>query len=112
MPHTSTQPSRRACARAAAAACIAALAFTGAASAGGPPEPVPENPASEVPLPSQPPAEKTAAPAIPADLLKPGAAITMAQVVAIALENNPLTRASYLQARSAAALLGSKKAPY
>ena len=111
MPHFSPQPFRRACART-AAACMVALAVAGAAPAGVPPVPVPESPARQVPLPAQPPAAQTAAPAIPPELLKPGATITMGQVVEIALENNPLTRASYLQARSAAAVLGSKKAPY
>jgi outer membrane protein TolC len=109
MPDFPTPPFRRATARAAAAVCIA---VAGAASAGGPPAPVPESPAREVPLPAQPPAAPATQPAIPEALLKPGATITMAQVVEIALENNPLTRTSFLQARSAAALLGSKKAPY
>ncbi len=112
MPFISSQPFRRARVRAAAAACIAAFAVAGAASAGGPPAPVPDSPAHQVSLSAQPAAAPTAQPAIPEALLKPGATITMAQVVEIALENNPLTRASFLQARSAAALLGSKKAPY
>ncbi|MDD5563438.1 MAG: TolC family protein [Thermoanaerobaculaceae bacterium] len=112
MTHLSTQPFRRPGLRAAAAACVAAFTVAGAAAAASPPVPVPASPAREVQLPPQPPAEQAATPAIPADLLRPGATITMAQVVEIALENNPLTRASYLQARSAAALLGSKRAPY
>jgi outer membrane protein TolC len=49
---------------------------------------------------------------IPEDLLKPGATVTLARIVDIALQNNPLTRTSYLQARSAAAQLGSKRAAY
>jgi len=53
-----------------------------------------------------------AVPTIPEDLLKPGASLTLARIVDIALQNNPLTRASYLQAVSAAAELGSKRAPY
>ena len=56
--------------------------------------------------------EGAAAPTIPADLLKPGVTITLAEVVDIALQNNPVTRASYLAALSAAAQLGSKRAPY
>ena len=112
MPDFPTPPFRRAAARAATAVCIAVLAVAGAASAGGPPAPVPESPAREVPLPAQPPAAPATQPVIPEDLLRPGATITMAQVVEIALENNPLTRTSFLQAHSAAALLGSKKAPY
>ncbi len=112
MPDFPTPPFRRACARTAAAVCIAVLVAAGVASAGWPPAPVPESPAREVPLPAQPPAGPATQPAIPEALLKPGATITMAQVVEIALENNPLTRTSFLQARSAAALLGSKRAPY
>ncbi len=112
MPDFLTPPFRRAAARAAAAVCIAVLAVAGAASAGGPPAPVPESPAREVPLPAQPPAASATQPMIPEALLRPGAAVTMAQVVEIALDNNPLTQASYRQALSAAALFGSKKAPY
>ncbi|MFI5143087.1 MAG: TolC family protein [Thermoanaerobaculales bacterium] len=57
-------------------------------------------------------AKPTAAPTIPAELLTPGATITMAKVVEIALLNNPATRASYLAARSAADQLGSKRSAY
>lgn len=74
--------------------------------------PAPESPAHEVSLPR---AASTPAPPqlqIPQELLAPGASISLAKVVAIALANNPATRASYFQARAAAALAGSKNAPY
>jgi len=57
-------------------------------------------------LPPGPPA------VIPDRLLRPGAALALADIVEIALENNPLTRASFLQAKSAAADLGSKRSAY
>jgi outer membrane protein len=74
--------------------------------------PVPESAAQVVAIP--PPAARPtpAAPAIPERLLQPDATFTLADIVDIALRNNPLTRTSYLQARSAAANLGSKKAAY
>ena len=111
MPDRTQHPLRRANPRVAAAVCAAALTVAGAASAGQP-APVPASPAREVSLPVQAPAALPSQPTIPAALLAPGATITMAQVVEIALENNPLTQGSYQQALSAAALLGSKKAPY
>ncbi len=51
---------------------------------------------------------RAAAPAIPERLLAPGATLTLAEIVDIALQNNPATRASYFQARAAAAQLGSQ----
>jgi outer membrane protein len=73
--------------------------------------PVPESSARtvEVPPPVAPPA---AAPAIPERLLQPDSTFTLADVVDVALQNNPLTRTSFLQALSAAANLGSKKSAY
>lgn len=97
------------------AACSAALTLLLVAStapAGWKSPPVPEGPGRVVDLPPLPPPENAAGPAIPEDLLQPGATITLARVVDIALQNNPVTRASYLQALSAAAELGSKRAPY
>ncbi|MBZ5587269.1 MAG: TolC family protein [Acidobacteriia bacterium] len=91
---------------------IALMVFGGAASAGWKTPPVPQRPDAPVEMPTSPPPENAVAVAVPEDLLKPGATITLAKVVDIALQNNPLTRASYLQARSAAAQLGSKRAPY
>jgi outer membrane protein len=94
------------------AACAVALAAAGVAWAGWDTPPIPERPNLPVALPAPPPSAAPTAFAIPADLLKPGATITLAEVVDIALQNNPLTRSSYLLARSAAAQLGSKRAPY
>ena len=89
-----------------AACCLATSALAASERA-----PVPSSPAKEVPLPAQA-ATPTAPPTIPADLFKPGATVTLAKVVEIALLNNPLSRASYLAARSAADQLGSKRAAY
>jgi len=94
------------------AAAVTLLVFSGGASAAWKTPPVPERPNLPVDLPAPPAPEGAAAPTIPADLLKPGVTITLAQVVDVALQNNPVTRASYLAARSAAAELGSKRAPY
>ncbi len=73
--------------------------------------PVPERAGVEVAL------EPTSAPARPRDATMsaiPSAdtPLALAKVVDIALECNPLTRGSYLQARSAAASLGSARAAF
>jgi outer membrane protein len=94
------------------AAGLALVAFAGSASAGWNTPPVPTGPANTVELPTPPPPPSATVPTIPEDLLRPGASVTLARIVDIALQNNPLTRASYLQALSAAAQLGSKRAPY
>jgi len=60
-------------------------------------------------VPAAAPAE---VPAIPQRLLAAGAQLTLADVVAVALENNPLTRASWREARAAAADLGSARSAY
>lgn len=73
--------------------------------------PVPAGPAVAVEL-AAPPAPEPSPPALPESLFAAGAALTLADVVAIALENNPLTRASYHQALAAAAQLESKRAAY
>jgi len=91
---------------------IALMLFHGTASAAWKSPPVPERPNVPVEMPSTPAPQNAAALAIPEDLLKPGATITLAKVVDIALQNNPLTRASYLAARSASDLFGSKHAAY
>ncbi len=74
--------------------------------------PTPPSPGREVAL--EPPAAlpREAAPAIPKELLQPGAAISLAQVIEIALANSPQTRASYGRARSEAANLASKRGAY
>jgi len=89
-----------------------ATAMSGAAQAGWQSPPVPAGPSAQVEVPTVPAPESAGAPKIPGDLLQAGATVTLARVVEIALQNNPLTRASYLQARSAAAQLGSKRAAY
>jgi outer membrane protein len=76
------------------------------------PAPVPQGPDKPVELAPPPAPAQPAPPVIPEHLLEPGATFTLADIVEIALQNNPLSRTSYLQARSAAADLGSKRAPY
>jgi outer membrane protein len=94
------------------AVAIALMAFGAVASAAWKTPPVPARPNLPVDIPTPPVPESAATPTIPTDLLKPGATITLAQIVDIALQNNPVTRGSYLAALSAAAQLGSKRAPY
>jgi outer membrane protein len=99
---------------------LAALSLLGAALVALPPHgaagwttpPVPAGPGKTVELPAPPPPALGTSVSVPEDVLKPGATITLSRIVDIALANNPLTRGSYLQARSAAATLGSKRAPY
>ena len=89
----------------------AVLAWAGAAGvwAG---TPTPSAPGREVALTPPAPVQSEPTPELPAELLRPGATFTLAQVVDIALANSPLTRASYGRARSAAADLGSKRGAY
>ena len=70
--------------------------------------PVPESAGKMVELPPVAAPTPRSMEAIPERLLQAGATFTLADVVEIALANNPLTRTSYLEARSAAANLGSK----
>ena len=95
---------------------IAALAFliTGCAHAGLTelPGPVPSSPATEATGLPTPPVQPVEAPKLPENWRERAAELTLADVVTIALENNPATRASWFAARSAAAQLGSKKALY
>lgn len=51
-------------------------------------------------------------PVIPEELLRPGATVSLPQVVILALRNNPATRIAWAQARSAAANLGQKRAAF
>lgn len=75
------------------------------------PAPVPA--AAETPVELTPPVVPPAVPpALPAHLLEPGTTFTLADIVDVALRNNPATRASYLEAVAAAANLGSKRAAY
>ena len=91
-----------------------AVVLVGCSSVGprGLAAPTPDSPAHEVRPPRAAPTAAPQRPTLPEELFTPGATITLAKVVEIALLNNPATRASYFQARSAAALVGSKKAPY
>jgi len=75
------------------------------------PAPVPAAPERPAVL-APPPAQAMDAPAIPDRLLVDGATFTLADVVDIALRNNPVTRTAYLEALSAAAELGSTRSAY
>jgi outer membrane protein TolC len=76
------------------------------------PAPLPQSPAKSVELSPPPVPPQPSAAAIPERLLQPGATFTLGDVIDVALQNNSFTRASYQQARSAAAQLGSKRAAY
>ena len=92
---------------AALSACASSRAGGGAAEA-----PLPESPAATVRL-AAPAAPATVAPSpVPEALLHGETQVDLAMVVDLALANSPLTRASWLQARSAAAQLGSERADY
>jgi outer membrane protein len=71
---------------------------------GRPWQPPPE---ARLPAPTPPPA-----PAIPAEYLRPGTTLSLAQILDLALRNNPVTRTSWFLAKSAAADLGSKRSEY
>jgi outer membrane protein len=62
---------------------------------------------ARLPPPTPPPA-----PPIPPEYLKPGATLSLAQVLDVGLRTNPVTRAAWFQARAAAADLGSKQSEY
>ncbi len=113
MPHSRHRASHpeRGLRHATVAALVAAVSVAGAA-AGWESPPVPARPSTPVDVAAVGAPPAAPAPVLPEALTKPGATITLAQVVDVALQNNPLTRASYLQALSAAAQLGSKRAPY
>jgi outer membrane protein TolC len=86
--------------------CAARVAPT--LKAPGPVPPSPSQPADVAPLP-----RAEAQPLqIPPELLAPGAVFSLADVVAIALANNPVTRASWLNARAAGAFAGIQRAPF
>ena len=111
MPYLRKHLCGRRAPRRAAVGGLSVLFLVAGAVAGSAQSPIPSSPATEVSLPAQV-AKQTTTPTIPPEVLKPGATITLGTVVEVALLNNPATRASYLAARSAAALLGSKRAAY
>jgi outer membrane protein TolC len=74
-----------------------------APSSGTPWQPPPE---------ARPTPEPTPVPAIPPEYLKPGATLTLPQILDVALRNNPLTKTAWYQARSAAAVVGSKRSEW
>lgn len=93
------------------AAASAAACTTTARRAFSGPSPVPPDQASHAGLPTAPP-RAMPAPQVSVDLLAPGTSLNLAQVVDIALANNPVTRLSYRQARSAREALDVARAPF
>ena len=101
-----------------AATGVAAIAAIGCSSF--PPSHAVDSSVSPAPQqPWQPPADARPpaptprpTPPIPAEYLKPGTTLSLTQVLDLALRNNPVTRTSWLQAKSAAANLGSTRAEY
>ncbi|HMA17728.1 MAG TPA: TolC family protein [Thermoanaerobaculia bacterium] len=96
------------------AALAAILPFSGCATAdvnarasSNPATPWQPPPEGRMPLP-----RPTPEPAIPTEYLKPGATVSLAQVIDVALRNNPATRTAWFQARAAAANVGAKRAGY
>jgi len=59
-----------------------------------------------------PPAPVSPEPSLPEGLLEAGTTLTLADVVEIALSNNPATRASYFRALAAREQVGVDRAPY
>jgi outer membrane protein TolC len=103
------------------AALLAAAALAAAAGcASFPPGRSVDNAVSPAPgSPWQPPAQARLpppapppAPAIPPEYLEKGATLSLAQVLDVALRNNPVTRSAWFQAKSAAADLGSKRSEF
>lgn len=72
------------------------------------PGPLPPSPSQPAQVPTPPPAPTPQA-QVPADL---PSEVTLAEVLAYALEHNTRTRATWLSARAAAAELGRKRAAY
>ena len=94
------------CMAAAAAGC-SSLGPRGLTAA----SPVPEAPERPVEL-SPPAPPEMPSPVIPEHLLEEGATFTLADVVDIALRNNPVTRTAWLEALSAQAELGRTRSAY
>jgi outer membrane protein TolC len=88
-----------------------AAAAAGCSSGLTNPAPVPEAPERPVEL-SPPAPPEIPSPVIPEHLLEEGATFTLADVVDIALRNNPVTRTAWLEALSAQAELGSARSAY
>jgi len=104
---------------AAAALASAALASAGGCASFSPARSVDKavspSPGSQWQPPAQaklPPPEPPPPPAIPPEYLEKGATLSLAQVLDIALKNNPVTRTAWFQAKSAAADVGSKRSEY
>lgn len=91
---------------AASAACSSVMPQGLTAEA--PVPPAPEQVVEQAP----PPAPEPPPPSIPEHLLTPGATFALADVVEIALRNNPLTRESYFRALAARSQLGIDRASY
>jgi outer membrane protein len=73
------------------------------------PGPLPESPAQRASLPAPPPPQASPPVQLPENWQELANRLTLADVVDIALANSPVTRASWLEARAAAASLGSTR---
>jgi outer membrane protein TolC len=94
-----------------AGTALATLALAGCAAVTAE-RPVPPSPSRAAELAPPAPGPRPAPVGVPEELLREGATVTLAQIIDIALQNNPATQASYLQARAAAAAAGASLAPY
>ena len=74
--------------------------------------PAPDVPWTPPPAGRMPEREPTPAPQVPAEYLKPGTTLSLAQLVDLALKTNPSTREAWHSARAAAAEVGSKRSLY
>jgi len=74
------------------------------------PSPAPATPWNP-PAAAVPPVEQLTPPALPANLA-PGATVSLAQIIDVALSNNPDTRSAWLRARVAEAQLRSSESAY
>lgn len=93
---------------------VAVLSFSGCATrdvdarvSPNPATPWQPPPAGRMPAPGP-----TPPPEIPADYLKPGATVSLEQIIDVALRNNPVTRTAWFAARAAAAHVGAQRAEY
>lgn len=98
------------------ATAVLAVAVTAGCSTIGPKgltaqAPVPTAPETALDLSPPTPAPQPT-PSLPPHLLEGGASFTLADIVDIALRNNPTTRVAYFEALSAAADLGSTRSAY
>src|SRR5207248_317637 len=93
---------------------LVALVFAGCASVAESriDDRVPASPAAQIREAVRPPAPPSTDPALLAQLSRGGGTVSLAQLIDFALRTSPSTRASWADARAAAAALGSKNSAY